>query len=50
MATLVQIKNPRTKRYVLIDRVLREIIDKKESPGPYENIPIARKQKLKVGK
>lgn len=42
---IVQVKNPRTNRYVKIDREAGKIIDQKKSEGPYKNIPIARKRK-----
>ena len=42
---IVQVKNPRTERYVKIDRTEGIIIGHKVSPGPYKNVPIARKSK-----
>ena len=42
---LVQVKNPRTDRYVKIDRSAGQIVDHKKSAGPYKNIPVARKRK-----
>lgn len=44
---LVQVKNPRTGRYVKIDRTQGKIIDHKKSEGPYEGIPVARKRSTK---
>ena len=44
---IVQIKNPRTGRYVKIDRSKGRIIAHKKSKGPYKNVPIARKRKKK---
>jgi hypothetical protein len=44
-ADVVQTKNPKTGRYVKIDRAKGRIISHKKSPGPYENVPIARKRK-----
>jgi len=41
---IVQVKNPKTDRYVKLDRDAGKIIDHKKSPGPYKNIPIARKK------
>lgn len=41
---VVQIRNPRTDRYVKIDRDAGRIIGQKKSPGPYKNIPVARKR------
>lgn len=37
---LVQVLNPRTKRYIKIDRSVGEVIAHKKGPGPYKNIPI----------
>ncbi len=42
---VVQTKNPRTGRYVKIDRSAGKIIDHKKSSGPYKNVPVARKRK-----
>jgi len=42
---VVQTKNPRTGRYVKIDRDAGRIIGSKKSPGPYKKVPIARKGK-----
>ena len=44
---VVQVLNPRTDRYVKIDRDAGRIISQKKSPGPYKNIPVARKRKDK---
>lgn len=41
---IVQVKNPRTGRYVKIDRTIGRIISHKKTLGPYKNIPIARKR------
>ncbi|WP_407357130.1 hypothetical protein [Methanolobus sp. WCC5] len=41
---IVQIKNPKSGRYVKIDRTAGKILDHKKSEGPYKNIPIARKR------
>ena len=38
---MVQVKNPKTDRYVKIDRDAGRIIAQKKTPGPYKNIPIA---------
>jgi hypothetical protein len=40
-----QTKNPRTDRYVKIDRDKGQIITTKKSPGPYKNVPVIRKKK-----
>ena len=39
---IVQIKNPKSNRYTKIDRSTGEILSRKQSKGPYKNIPIAR--------
>ncbi len=43
-AKVVQTKNPKTGRYVKIDRAAGRIVDTKKSPGPYKNVPVARKR------
>jgi len=42
---IVQVKNPKTGRYVKIDRTAGKIVSHKKSKGPYKGIPIARKRK-----
>jgi len=42
---VVQVKNPKTNRYVKIDRSAGKILSSKKSPGPYVKVPIARKRK-----
>ena len=42
---IVQVKNPRTERYVKIDRTAGKIIAHKQSDGPYKGVPVARKGK-----
>lgn len=42
---VVQVKNPRTDRYVKIDRNAGQILSHKSSAGPYKNVPVARKKK-----
>lgn len=42
---VVQVKNPRTNRYVKIDRAAGKIIASKKSAGAYKNVPVARKKK-----
>lgn len=37
---LVQCCNSQTKLFVLIDKSIGEIIDAKETPGPFPNVPI----------
>jgi hypothetical protein len=38
----VQVKNPKSGRYVKIDRAKGKIIAHKKSEGPYKNVPIAQ--------
>jgi hypothetical protein len=40
---IVQIKNPRSNRYVKIDRAAGKIIAHKTTQGPYKNVPIIKK-------
>jgi hypothetical protein len=42
---IVQVKNPRTERYVKIDRTAGKILSHKVTKGPYKDIPVARKSK-----
>jgi hypothetical protein len=42
---VVQVKNPRTNKYVKIDRSEGKIVSHKKSPGPYKGVPVARKKK-----
>ena len=39
---VVQVKNPRSGRYVKIDRSAGLIVAHKKSPGPYKGVPVAR--------
>lgn len=39
-----QIKNPKTGKYVKIDRSKGKIISQKNSKGPYKGVPIIRKK------
>lgn len=41
---IVQVKNPRSDRYVKIDRSAGKIIGHKKTSGPYKGIPVARKK------
>jgi hypothetical protein len=41
---IVQTKNPRTGRYVKVDRNKGRILSTKKSIGPYKGIPITRKR------
>lgn len=40
----VQAQNPRTRRFVKIDRKLGTIVSHKETKGPYANISVIGKQ------
>ena len=42
---VVQRKNPRTNRYVKIDRTAGRIVSHKKTAGPYKGIPVARRRK-----
>lgn len=42
---VVQIKNPRTGRYVKIDRSAGRILSHKKTAGKYKNVPVARKKR-----
>jgi hypothetical protein len=42
---VVQVKNPKTNRYVKIDRSAGKIVSHKKSDGPYKGVPVARKKK-----
>ncbi len=42
---VVQVQNPRSGRYVKIDRDAGRIVSYKKTEGPYANVPIARKRK-----
>lgn len=41
---IVQTKNPRTGKYVKIDRSKGKILSNKKSPGPYKGVPVVRKR------
>ena len=41
---VVQTKNPKSGRYVKIDRAAGKIVAHKKSTGPYKNVPVARKR------
>ncbi len=42
MKDLVQVLNPKTNRYVLIDKAIGVILKSKRTIGPYKNILIAK--------
>jgi hypothetical protein len=41
---IVQLKNPRTERYVKVDRVHGRILSTKKTKGPYKNIQIIKRK------
>ncbi|MCK4464083.1 MAG: hypothetical protein KAU83_00090, partial [Bacteroidales bacterium] len=41
---IVQTKNPRTGKYVKIDRSKGKILTTKKSTGPFKGVPIIRKK------
>lgn len=41
---LVQLLNPRSHRYVKVDKTAGTIVSHKKSPGPYKGIPIYSKE------
>ena len=41
---VVQVKNPKTGKYVKIDRSQGKILSHKKSSGPYKGVPVARKR------
>ena len=41
---IVQVRNPKTGKYVKIDREKGSIIAHKKSEGPFKNVAIARKR------
>jgi len=41
---IVQTRNPKSNRYVKIDRSAGRIIAHKRTRGPYRNVPVARKR------
>lgn len=41
---IVQTKNPKSDRYVKIDRSAGKIMAHKRSSGPYKNVPIAQRE------
>jgi hypothetical protein len=46
---IVQMKNPKTGRYVKVNKTKGTIIRYKQTPGPYKNVPIARTRKAQRG-
>lgn len=45
LAEIVQLMNPRTKRYIVVDRVNGLIVKTKKTPGPYKNIQVIGNRK-----
>ncbi len=41
---IVQVRNPRSDRYVKIDRAAGRIVSHKKSEGSYKGVPIARRR------
>jgi hypothetical protein len=39
---LVQLLNPRSKRYVLVDTSTGQVLRTKRTPGPYKNVEIKK--------
>ncbi len=44
-SNIIQIKNPKTGKYIKVDKSRGFIISTKKSPGPYKDIPIVIKPK-----
>ena len=42
---LVQTKNPRTGKYIKIDRTVGQIVSEKSTKGPYKGIAMAVRRK-----
>ncbi len=42
---IIQVLNPRSERYVKIDRTVGVILSHKQSPGPYKGVPIISQPK-----
>ena len=42
---VVQVKNPRSGRYVKIDRDAGRIVSHKKSSGPYKGVPVVSAKK-----
>lgn len=43
---IVQLRNPRSGRYVKVDRTHGRIVAHKRSDGPYKNVPIIPLRKV----
>lgn len=42
----VQLRNPRSDRYVKVDRARGSIVAHKASPGPYLGVPVVRERRI----
>ena len=42
-SSLSQLQNPRSGRYVMVDRTSGSIVSHKKSPGSYKSVPIAKR-------
>lgn len=47
MGRIVQTLNPLLNRYIKIDKEKGKVVQTKKTPGPFKNIPIARKRDAK---
>ena len=45
---LVQTKHPLIDRYIKVDKTNGRVLATKKTPGPFKNIPIARKRDKKA--
>ena len=45
---LVQTKHPLIDRYIKVDKASGKVLATKKTPGPFKNIPIARKRDKKA--
>ena len=45
MKDIVQLRNPKTGKYIKIDKRKGQIIGHKQTCGPYKDIPIVKKKK-----
>lgn len=50
MSNIVQIKNPRSGKYIKIDRSLGKILSHKQTAGAYKGIPIVESKAAKAMK
>jgi hypothetical protein len=48
MGNIVQVKNPKSGLYVRINKATGNITGHKRTPGPYKNVPVARKRTIKA--